>query len=247
MSTDTPPPHPVAVRERGAPLTEGRPRQARSLATQQRLLDATVACLVELGYARTTTTEVCRRAGVSQGALFKHFASKQELLAATVAHLFASLVTDFGEAMRAVEGEDDRLGAAIERLWTIFQSPSLEAVLELFIAGRTEPELAAALRPVVAAHRASYVAMARHLFPAAAERHPEIDTVVHTVMMALQGAATMKHVWPDEAAARRELRFIERIARRELEQGAGAIRTDATGEVKERVGATPRGEEGPCT
>jgi AcrR family transcriptional regulator len=192
-----------------------KPQQARSRATQERLLDATVACLVELGYARTTTPEICRRAGVSQGALFKRFPSKQALLAATVAHLFASLVRRFGEAMREIEAEEDRLGAAIERLWAVFQSPALEAVFDLFTAGRTEPELAAALRPVVAAHRASYVAMARHLFPEAAE-NPELEAVVHTVMMALQGASMMKHVGPDDEAARRELRFIERIARQEL-------------------------------
>ena len=52
------------------------PQQARSVATRRRLLDAAVETLLSLGLARTSTTEVCRRAGVSQGALFKHFASK---------------------------------------------------------------------------------------------------------------------------------------------------------------------------
>ena len=32
------------------------------------LLDATIECLVSLGYARTTVQEICARAGVSRGA-----------------------------------------------------------------------------------------------------------------------------------------------------------------------------------
>ena len=60
-----------------------RTQQQRREETRGRLLAATQTALVERGYAGTTTTEVCRRAEVSQGALFKHFASKGELLAAT--------------------------------------------------------------------------------------------------------------------------------------------------------------------
>ena len=56
--------------------------QARSRATRVRLLQATAAALEELGYAGASTTEVARRAGVSQGALYKHFPSKVQLLAA---------------------------------------------------------------------------------------------------------------------------------------------------------------------
>jgi acetyl esterase/lipase len=51
----------------------------RSARMRQKLLEATVQCLDELGYAATSTTEVVARAGVSRGALAHHFASKTEL------------------------------------------------------------------------------------------------------------------------------------------------------------------------
>ena len=54
------------------PRSRGRPprrRQAeRSAATREALLDATIACVVRDGYARTTTAAVAREAGVSVGA-----------------------------------------------------------------------------------------------------------------------------------------------------------------------------------
>ena len=40
-------------------------RQKRSAGTQQKLIDATIECLVDLGLAKLTTTEVCRRAGMT--------------------------------------------------------------------------------------------------------------------------------------------------------------------------------------
>ena len=43
------------------------PQQERSRATQARLLEATVACLVEHGWSGTTTTVVATRAGLSRG------------------------------------------------------------------------------------------------------------------------------------------------------------------------------------
>ncbi len=53
----------------------------------QRLLEATVDCLVERGWAGTTTTVIAERAMVSRGAQLHHYPTKAELVAAAVAHL----------------------------------------------------------------------------------------------------------------------------------------------------------------
>ena len=53
-----------------------RLQEERSAETRGRLLDATVACLHEFGYAGTTTTEIARRAGVSRGAQVHHGAAR---------------------------------------------------------------------------------------------------------------------------------------------------------------------------
>ncbi len=63
------------------------PQQERSRATQARLLEATVDCLVEHGWSGTTTTVVAARAGVSRGAQLHHYPTKAALVTAAVAHL----------------------------------------------------------------------------------------------------------------------------------------------------------------
>src|SRR3954464_15263723 len=66
-----------------------RSQAERSAATREALLDATLACLVEDGYARTTTARVAERAGVSRGAHLHHFQTRDALLAAAADHLTA--------------------------------------------------------------------------------------------------------------------------------------------------------------
>ena len=191
------------------------PVQARSRATRGRLLDATIESLIERGFAGTTTPEVCRRAGVSQGALFKHFGSKADLLGAAVRHLFAGLIDDFRAAFAAVDPKAERVGAALDLLREAFEAPRLLAAFDLYTAARTDPGLRAALAPVMAEHRENLRIEARKLFPRA-EELPDFDAVVDTAMATLQGAALGALVLPEPAADARGLAVLERQVRREL-------------------------------
>jgi AcrR family transcriptional regulator len=168
-----------------------KPRQTqrqRREETRGRLLVATQSALVERGYAGTTTTAVCRRAGVSQGALFKHFANKGELLAATAEQLFAHLIDAYRDSMPRLAGIDDRAAAAVQLLWGAFEDARLLAAIELYGAARTDRELAARLAPVAERHGEKLRGLARELFPEAAARRPDFDALVSVVVQAIQGA-----------------------------------------------------------
>jgi AcrR family transcriptional regulator len=191
------------------------PQQARSVATRRRLLDAAVETLLARGLARTSTTEVCRRAGMSQGALFKHFASKAALLAATTEHLFAQLVDDFRRGFAAIAQEEDRVAAAVHALAAIFRQPRLEVAFDLYAAARTDAELHGALAPVLARHRENLHREARALFPEVADAESFLP-VVDTVVDALQGAAIGALVLPDAASEACRLEQLVAYAHREL-------------------------------
>lgn len=190
------------------------PRQARSRATHRRLLAATAACLVREGYAGTTTTAVCRRARVSQGALFQHFPTKAALLAATAAHVFEQLVGEYRRGFAELSGRPDREAGAVRLLWQIFNRPALAAALELMVAGRGDPELAAALAPVQAAHGANLRRLARELFPDVAAADPRaFENVLDLLLSAMQGAVLGNLTRPDAEADARRLDFLERLVR----------------------------------
>jgi AcrR family transcriptional regulator len=119
--------------------------QDRSIAMRARLLDAALDCLVEKGYAATTTVEVTKRAGVSRGAQLHHFPTKAELLTAAVRHLLERRTTEFRDALAKMDSGADLLDTGIDLMWSMFQGPAFLAWVELWIAARTDPELAAAV------------------------------------------------------------------------------------------------------
>ncbi|MHB8682256.1 MAG: TetR/AcrR family transcriptional regulator [Acidimicrobiales bacterium] len=127
--------HEVAVRR--------RTQIERSAAMRARLLDAAVECLVERGYAGTTTTEVVRRAGVSRGAQVHHFPTKQALVLEAIEHVIDQRYDYFDRLFGAADASAGRrsLGSAIDVLWAMYQEPIFAAWLELAVAARTDPEL----------------------------------------------------------------------------------------------------------
>jgi AcrR family transcriptional regulator len=136
---------PAAATERA--VRRRSPRQRRTQAervaeTRLKLLDATLECLAEIGYARMTTADVAERAGLSRGAQLYHFQSKAELVATAVDHLLDRLYAGFMEAVNALAPDVDRAPAMVDLLWQLVNQPNFAAWLELVMAARTDAELA---------------------------------------------------------------------------------------------------------
>src|SRR5688572_18628637 len=109
--------------------------QLRSVETRSRLTEAGAAQLVEAGLAATSTIAVAKRAGVSQGALFKHFPSKADMLAAAVQYLLAVFVADFDrEIKKSQKKKGDPVRQSCVVLWKIFRRPAMRAVFEVYVA-----------------------------------------------------------------------------------------------------------------
>lgn len=131
----------------------GVPRQARALATRQRLLDATLDVLFERGYADTTTIAVCEQAGLSRGTQLHHFASKAELVRATIEHLAVRRADEIrAEARRLgsahADSGGDRIDVALGLLERTFTGKLFVVALEVWVAARTDSELRLSLAPL---------------------------------------------------------------------------------------------------
>jgi AcrR family transcriptional regulator len=123
------------------------PQGERTRAMRLRLMEATIACLVELGWAGTTTTIVSKRAGVSRGAQLHHFPSKQDLVVAAVGHLTERRRDEMKRAAADLP-ERGRTQAVLQILSQQFVSPVFFAALELWVAARTDAELRAEVAPL---------------------------------------------------------------------------------------------------
>ncbi|MEV7094484.1 TetR/AcrR family transcriptional regulator [Amycolatopsis sp. NPDC051045] len=150
--------------------TTHRTQAQRREQTRTALLDATIDCLVEVGYARTSVQEICARARVSKGAVQHHFTAKAELMAAAVEHLTTKLRRRLAESLDELPGGGTGVAAAIDLLWAGYSGTLSTAVTELWVAARTDPELRAAIRPV---DRALGRATLEHVTQVAGELPPE--------------------------------------------------------------------------
>src|SRR3989442_6463844 len=106
----------LEVRMASPTVRRHRTQAERSEHTRELLLDATIGCLVELGYARTTVHEICLRAGLSRGAQQHHFTTKAELMAAALQHLFARLSHEVLHAIERLPHGPERVSAGIDLL-----------------------------------------------------------------------------------------------------------------------------------
>jgi AcrR family transcriptional regulator len=140
----SPPARPIAG---ASPPTGPARQQERSRATQTRLLEAAVDCLVEHGWAGTTTTVVAARAGVSRGAQLHHYPTKSALVIAAAEHLARRRTAELRAEAGALPTGPHRLDRLVDMLAASFTGPLFVAELELWLAARTDPELRAVLVP----------------------------------------------------------------------------------------------------
>lgn len=124
-----------------------RSQAERSATTRAKVIEAAIACLHRLGYRMTTTTVVADEAGVSRGAMAHHFASKNELMLAVVRGVFE---TDSEHTLKSLSALEplEVVRALPSTLWDVVSRPSGIAVMEIMLASRSDPDMAARLRKV---------------------------------------------------------------------------------------------------
>src|SRR5262245_54824879 len=166
-----------------------RTQQQRRDETRRALLDAAVESLIEVGFARTTTLEVQRRANASRGALLHHFPSKTELLVAAVDHLAEMRARELKMLAAQLPESRARTDAVLDLLWQCFSGTFFQVAMELRTAARTDPELRPVLATAERVLRDGIVAQARTLFGREVSEHPGLERALDLTLQLMIGAA----------------------------------------------------------
>ncbi|MQA26003.1 MAG: TetR family transcriptional regulator [Micromonosporaceae bacterium] len=128
---------------------ERRTQRERRETTIGKLVDATIEALQEVGYSRATVAEICGRAGVSQGALFRHFATRLDLLVATADEVSRRQVAEFDERFAGRDATPESVIEAMSLIRDRARSPVNVVWHELLHAARTDPELRERVEPAL--------------------------------------------------------------------------------------------------
>jgi AcrR family transcriptional regulator len=188
------------------PTTAGseRPRRLlqpeRSAATRQALLDSTIDCLVELGYQRSTTAEIAERAGLSRGAHQHHFQTRATLFGAAAGALAERGRRDLEQLVDELPDGAARTRAALDGCWELFSGALFQAVLELSVQARTDPELGVSLDPAQRILGSDAIPLLRPAFG----HEPDDDTLddlLGTALATIRGLALLTVLEPDRDPA----------------------------------------------
>ncbi len=162
--------------DRPLPLpASSRVRQTRkSIATHRRIIEAAIHCFLEIGYHRTTTSEIAKRARVTRGAVQYYFPTTPEVLRATAEHIQTSFLAEFDDAMKALPAGADTIDQGIDKIWEMVRTnPLWTAWRELIAAARTDDELRAVMYPASASFEERGFESAKAAYPELYARDPQ--------------------------------------------------------------------------
>jgi len=96
--------------------------------TRRALLTAGRRCFARQGYAATSLDEICERARVTKGALYHHFAGKEDLFAAVYEQVEAELVAEIGQVATVAADPLDALHRGAARFLEACRRPEVQRI-----------------------------------------------------------------------------------------------------------------------
>ncbi len=109
-----------------------RTQAERTAETRRRILDAVVESIAELGFQRTTATEIAKRAGITWGAVQHHFGAKGGILEAVLEDTFERFEARVGKIATDAPLAR-RVALFVERAWEHFASPHFRSTFEILL------------------------------------------------------------------------------------------------------------------
>lgn len=182
-----------------------RTQQQRREETVGRLLDACIATIIEVGYARASAAVITKRAGVSVGALFRHFDTMGDFMAATASEVLRRQLEAFTKRVAEIPADRPALESALAILRDITSGPTNAVLYELLIAARTDDKLRDTLQQELGQYSAKIYDAARAL--PGAENFPEetFPVIVALLTNVFDGAAVVQGVLPQPEIEERRI------------------------------------------
>ena len=183
-------------------------QQQRREETLARLLEASIATIIEVGYARASAAVITKRAGVSVGALFRHFDTMGDFMAATAYEVLRRQLYSFTKRVAAIPSDRPAREAALTNLRDITSTPTNAVLYELMIAARTDEKLNATLQNVLEQYGTKICDAARALPGAESYPQESFPALVALLTNTFDGAALVGAVLPQPDIEQRRIQLL---------------------------------------
>jgi AcrR family transcriptional regulator len=205
----------ASMRPAGLSIEPVRWQQQKSARTREKLLEAAIDCLIDGGYAGLTTAQVAEKTGLSRGAMHHYFATRIDLVAALIEHIFYQRVRlfldDYLDTL-ARRGEEMLIELATEAHWRSIETREYGAYLQLAAAAQSDSELNAVFEPTARRFDEVWIAEMIEAFPQWRDQWEAMKLGNDFVTAAHMGLLLQKPVLGPERLAEVQ-RLIGRVVR----------------------------------
>lgn len=157
------------------------------LAARERVIDATVSCILELGFYRASTNEIARRAGVTWGVIQHYFGTREALMLAVLQSVAGQFVESVDD--KHIEGETavERMEQLIDIFLGHYAQPAYIAHLQILLNMDRDPRTSAQVRKIMLEVAERSNVHVRRLLSEALGGAAKIPDLSTTVFMVLRG------------------------------------------------------------
>src|SRR3981189_1517297 len=116
-----------------APRRPAKGSQVRADRTRALVIDETIRCVLDEGFAAASAKHITERAGVTWGVVQYHFGDRDGLLMAVGDKGFAELLETLQQLSLGAANVHGRTEFIVSAAWEAFSSPTSMAALEILI------------------------------------------------------------------------------------------------------------------
>ena len=186
----------------------------KSLRTRARILDAAMRLFAEAGYHAATNAVIADAAKLTRGAMLYHFATREELVEAAVAHIELQRAKLFERAASTPAAAGvDATEHAVDTYWALLHEVPFVAFAELEAAARTDPMLRERLAAAQSAFDHAQVGGDRFGALVQAGADPRFQASRDLGRFLLEGLARGAMTYDQDARRDRLLAIVKRAVR----------------------------------
>jgi AcrR family transcriptional regulator len=185
-----------------------RTQQQRREETVARLLDAGIDTIIDVGNSRASAAVIAKRAQVSDGALFRHFPTMGDFMAATAREVMRRQLDLFTKQVAEIPADKPALEAVLTIMRDVTGNATNTVMYELMVAARTDQKLRATLQEVLTEYAANIYDVAKAL-PGADQFPDDIFVALVAILTnTFDGAAIVRAVLPQPEIEEKRIQLL---------------------------------------
>lgn len=194
------------------PLPSRRTQAVRTADARTRIIAGAISALHEKGYAGATLSEIASRAALTKGAILHHFSDRVAVLAAVVEDVFVREMYIYEAAFAKADPAQRLIEVLLETAWDIYQQPAALAVLDIWMATRSHPDLASIVLPVFEQIRISGEARMADIMAQSGAPDGDLGFAWQTMMLATLRGLALEHALGRPGAADDAARLLVQVS-----------------------------------